>query len=261
MPPARAGPSTAAMIGLVRSRWTMPPKPPRSVCEAGGVAGVDLLEVGAGAEHRRLAREDADPDAVVGLDLVDRVLDALGDGAVDGVAGLGPVDLDDRERSPLLEVDGHGVHPSHRAPVVAVIVQGPTAHRPLSCGGDGEIGRNLRYGERVEPRERVARGTDHGSDKGTGEATTWTTRPDTCSAPSARPTRSTAFHRLAARRLVHLPGMRCPLGRGHDRPLPGRGSVESVIAPRTPLSSLRRRRGPPGLSEPRLTARRAHAAA
>ena len=58
------------------------------------------------------------------------VLDALGDGAVDGVAGLGAVDLDDRERSPLLEVDGHAGHLSHR-PVLALIVQGrhpsPTA--------------------------------------------------------------------------------------------------------------------------------------
>ena len=31
VPPARAGPSTAAMIGLVRSRWTKPAKPPCSV--------------------------------------------------------------------------------------------------------------------------------------------------------------------------------------------------------------------------------------
>jgi hypothetical protein len=31
VPPANAGPSTAAMIGLVRSRWTIPAKPPRLV--------------------------------------------------------------------------------------------------------------------------------------------------------------------------------------------------------------------------------------
>src|SRR4029450_6050077 len=83
--------------------------------EGGGVAGVDLLEVGAGAEHRRLAGEDADPDAVVGLDAVDGLLNALGDGAVDGVPGLRAVDLDDRERSPLLVLDGHGGHPTHRS--------------------------------------------------------------------------------------------------------------------------------------------------
>ncbi len=34
VPPASAGPSTAAMIGLTLSRVTMPPKPPRLVFRA-----------------------------------------------------------------------------------------------------------------------------------------------------------------------------------------------------------------------------------
>ncbi len=34
VPPASAGPSTAAMIGFVRSRWTMPAKPPFLVARA-----------------------------------------------------------------------------------------------------------------------------------------------------------------------------------------------------------------------------------
>ena len=68
VPPARAGPSTAAITGLVRSRWTKPANPPRFVDRRARVAGVDLLEVGAGAEHRRLPGEDADPDRVVGLE-------------------------------------------------------------------------------------------------------------------------------------------------------------------------------------------------
>ena len=62
-----------------------------------GVPVVDLLQVGAGAKMNTAggAGEDADPDLVVLLELVDGRLDALGDVAVDGVAGLGTVDGDD----------------------------------------------------------------------------------------------------------------------------------------------------------------------
>ena len=51
VPPARAGPSTAAMIGLVRSRVDDAAEAARLVCRSAGVARVDRLEVGAGAEH------------------------------------------------------------------------------------------------------------------------------------------------------------------------------------------------------------------
>jgi hypothetical protein len=61
------------------------------------LARVDGLEVGAGAEHRPGASEDADPEVVGRLDAVDGGLDALGDVGVDGVAGLGAVDGDDGE--------------------------------------------------------------------------------------------------------------------------------------------------------------------
>ena len=105
-PPARAAPSTAAMIGLVRSRLAMPAKPPLGVCRLAGLAGGDRLEVGAGGEDRALAGENADPDLVVGLELVDGRLDALGDVAVDRVAGLGPVDGDEGD-VPLRLVGDH----------------------------------------------------------------------------------------------------------------------------------------------------------
>ena len=112
MPPASAGPSTAAIIGLVRSRVVMPPKPPGLWSSVAGVAGVDRLEVGAGAEDVALlgpgAGEDAHPDLVVGLELVDGRLDALGDLAVHGVAGLGTVDRDDGDVPGEFVVDGHG---------------------------------------------------------------------------------------------------------------------------------------------------------
>ncbi len=40
VPPARAGPSTAAMTGLVRSRCTKPPKPPLAVCMPPGSVAI-----------------------------------------------------------------------------------------------------------------------------------------------------------------------------------------------------------------------------
>ena len=94
VPPARAGPSTAAMMGLVRSRRVIPRIRPAR-CAGRRPAGVDLLEVGPGREHRRHAGEDADPEGVVSFELVDGVLDAVGHVSVDGVASLGPVDGDD----------------------------------------------------------------------------------------------------------------------------------------------------------------------
>ena len=61
-------------------------------------AGRDLLEVGAGAEGvRARAGQHHDPGVLVGLCRVDRGLEAGRDRAVDGVAGLGPVDGDDRD--------------------------------------------------------------------------------------------------------------------------------------------------------------------
>ncbi len=42
VPPASAGPSTAAMMGLVRSRVVMPPKPPRAVESAAGLTLISL---------------------------------------------------------------------------------------------------------------------------------------------------------------------------------------------------------------------------
>ena len=52
--------------------------PPRGG-QGGQPPGVDLLEVGAGAEHRRHAGEDAHPQGVVSFEAVDGLLDAGGD--------------------------------------------------------------------------------------------------------------------------------------------------------------------------------------
>ena len=107
-PPASAGPSTAAMIGLVRSRCAMPAKPPRLVCSAPAWPRRDRLEVGPGREDGSVAGEDADPRVVVLLELVDRRLHPVGDVAVDRVAGLGPTDGDEGDVVLELVVDCHG---------------------------------------------------------------------------------------------------------------------------------------------------------
>ena len=75
--------------------------------QSGRVARIDGLQVGPGAEHVARTGDDADEDAVVLFELVDGRLDALGDVAVDGVLGLGPVDGDDGDGAALLVVD-HG---------------------------------------------------------------------------------------------------------------------------------------------------------
>ena len=71
-PPARADPLTAAMIGLGKSRWAMPPKPPLAPMMLAGLAGGEGLEVHAGAEGLVPGAGDDDhPAVVVGLELVE----------------------------------------------------------------------------------------------------------------------------------------------------------------------------------------------
>ena len=73
--------------------------------ELGRAAGVDGLQVGAGAEHGTGVGEDADPDVVVGLHAVDGGLELFGDLTVDGVAGLRTVDGDDGDVAAGLVLD------------------------------------------------------------------------------------------------------------------------------------------------------------
>ena len=112
VPPASAGPSTAAITGLVALALHEAAEPAALRRQARRVAGVDRLEVGAGAEDVALLRpgagEDADPDLVVLLESVDRRLDALGHIAVDRVAGLRSVDRDDGDVPLEFVVDDHG---------------------------------------------------------------------------------------------------------------------------------------------------------
>ena len=68
----------------------------------GGLTGVDRLEIRPGAEHWALlplgvGRQDSDPDIGIVLHPIDGRLEALGDIAVHGVAGLGSVQGDGRD--------------------------------------------------------------------------------------------------------------------------------------------------------------------
>jgi hypothetical protein len=86
-------------------------EPPEAATRRHHAAGVDahLLQIRAGAEDvalRRLrARQDADPHLVVGLQAVDRLLDAGRDRGVDRVPRVRPVDGDDGDVALLLVVD------------------------------------------------------------------------------------------------------------------------------------------------------------
>ncbi len=113
VPPASAGPSTAAMMGFVRVAL----HEAREAAALGHhAARIDahLLQVGAGAEDVALAGpgagEDPDPRLVVGLELVDGLLEALRDRGVDGVARVGTVDGDDGDVAFFAVLD-HGAAP------------------------------------------------------------------------------------------------------------------------------------------------------
>ena len=63
-PPASAEPLTAAMIGLGKSRWVRPPKPPLAPDDVAALAAAEGLEVHAGAERLVAAPGDHDDPAV-----------------------------------------------------------------------------------------------------------------------------------------------------------------------------------------------------
>src|SRR3546814_5540851 len=62
------------------------------------LAAQERLEVHAGTEVPAGTGDDADTDIAIVLDLFACARQAFGDRAVDGVARIGPVDRDDRDR-------------------------------------------------------------------------------------------------------------------------------------------------------------------
>ena len=107
MPPAIAGPSTAAISGLVSRKPLSSPlmtdgSNPALKLSSGEPLG-RRLEVHAGAEVAAGAGEDADPDRVVAVDPVPGLLHDRHHLAGEGVAGLGPVHRDDELVAVLLD--------------------------------------------------------------------------------------------------------------------------------------------------------------
>ena len=221
VPPASAGPSTAAMIGLVRSRWTMPAKPPRWVASPPALPALISLRSAPAQNTGGSPVRIPTQMRVVGLDLVDGLLDALGDGAVHRVAGLRAVDLDDRERSTLLEVDGHGRHPTRRAtrriPSAKRLLhrRNDRKQRSLSCDGRTN---------RCTGRAPASHRRRHSMSAGQG----------TCNAPSVRHYEVERLY-LAS---LHLDSCACQsCGARWDEDATtgdyrGRGDIDSIIAPR-----------------------------
>ena len=103
-PPATAKPSTAAISGLAEARWVIPAKP--AVSRVGTLAGHERLEIHAGAEALAGPGEHAERQPGVGVELVQRGGDPLGDRGVDRVALVGPVDRDHEDPVAALGQDG-----------------------------------------------------------------------------------------------------------------------------------------------------------
>ena len=102
-PPPNALPSTAAISGFARTRSLDPCEPATGRPDDAALAPPHGLEVGTGAEHVPGVRDDADHHVVVGLDAIDGGFDGLRHRSVDGVARVGPIQRDDRDRAVLLE--------------------------------------------------------------------------------------------------------------------------------------------------------------
>ena len=108
-PPASAGPLTAAMIGLGKSRVTMPAKPPLPRAMSFASPCGDDLEVGAGREHLAPPGQHDRAQRGVGFDLVEQRGHRLAHLGADRVAGLGPVQRDERDVLAPFEFDDcHG---------------------------------------------------------------------------------------------------------------------------------------------------------
>ena len=166
VPPAKAGPSTAAMTGLTRSRRVKPAKPPRSVENVRPSPRSMALRSAPGAEDRAGPGQDTDRRLGVGLQPIDRCLETVGNGSVDRIARVRPVDRDDRHtsRQPIRDRAVDALV-SQRAPAATPARSrswraGGAAARRGRRGGDPGAGRaSLRTG----PATRGGRGWLRGS--------------------------------------------------------------------------------------------------
>ena len=119
MPPATAGPSTAAITGFDSSSRDGPSGPRGGLAAVlGEVEGADRivlvevrhrLQVPAGAEGAALAPEHRDMGAVVGIELLEGRHQIVGAPGVHGVARLGAAVDDGPDGAGFLDANGHGV--------------------------------------------------------------------------------------------------------------------------------------------------------
>ena len=187
-PPARADPLTAAMIGLGKSRWVSPPKPPlapmmsppspllnalRSMPALNALSPLPVMTT----TQQSGSSASSSMDAGHGL----------AHGAVDGVARLGPV-------------DGEDLHVPAAFPQHFVCHGAPFAGAPPSAGAVRRRGyRTRRRGSAGEPGQVGRRGAGPSSSLGragvgggvrTGGVGRVGRRRRARGAPSARPTRA-----------------------------------------------------------------------
>ena len=101
-PPARQYPSTAAMSGLAGRALG---EPHSAALDDDVLATGERLEVHAGAERAARAGQDADRQAVLGIQPVHGVGQPPADRGVHRVRGLGPVDGDDQDAVALFDQD------------------------------------------------------------------------------------------------------------------------------------------------------------
>ena len=147
------------MSGLVRSRRAMPAKPPRSVWTSGAPRPAAIALRSAPAEKTGpVPAITPDPHLVVGLEAVDGRLHAAGDGAVDGVAGLGTVDGDQRDPAARLELDhAADCRRAHRPPPEPLIKRWGKLQSPPRRGGESRRARP-RMAADERPPDRQGRG-------------------------------------------------------------------------------------------------------
>ena len=140
-PPPSASPGTAAIHGRVRGIGDEAGEAALRAGDRRAPPGGDLLQVGAGAEHRPDAGEHADPEVLGGFDVVERRFHRRRDLPGHGVANLGAIQRDPRGMPVHGEVDGalaDRVDPAdglvvlaHASPEVAAICRPELRQRQL----------------------------------------------------------------------------------------------------------------------------------
>ena len=165
------------MTGLPSARRRGPIGPSPSASRRLPRPFADGLEVGAGAERAAGAVQDGDGRVVVGVEGAEGVGERLRGRAVDGVAGLGPVEDDRRDGPPALHADhaadATGLGPRAAGAGTRLLAAPGASRRPPGPGVLARLGHRL--------RERLLRGRGDGL-----VAAGKSGRPSTSAGPAVR---------------------------------------------------------------------------